>query len=100
MSTMFNFRDQMLQHFDAETYDVVMDLFDNIPIAATVNGQYLSMHGGISEKVTSVENISKVDRKMEPPEEGLLADILWADPAPAKAASKQDYRFNDDRQIS
>lgn len=77
-----------------------MDLFDNIPIAAVVNGQYLSMHGGISEKVTSANVINNIDRKMEPPEDGLLADLLWADPAPAKSASKQDYKFNDDRQIS
>ena len=37
---------------------------------------------------------------MEPPEEGLLADVLWSDPAPAKRAAKYDYTFNDDRQIS
>ena len=32
MTSMFNFRDQMIEHYDAETYDVVMDLFDNIPV--------------------------------------------------------------------
>lgn len=85
---MFNFRDQCIANFDSEMYDIVMDTFDNIPIAAVVNGQYLSMHGGISEKVTSVNAINSVNRKMEPPEEGLLADILWADPAPAKSASR------------
>jgi len=58
MTNMFNFRDQIIQHYDQEMYDIVMDLFDNIPIAAAVNGQYLSMHGGISEKVTSVEAIN------------------------------------------
>ena len=38
MTQMFNFREQMLIHYDLETYEVVMDLFDNIPLAAIVNG--------------------------------------------------------------
>ena len=38
MTQMFNFREQMLCHFDLETYEIVMDLFDNIPLAAIVNG--------------------------------------------------------------
>ena len=37
MTQMFNFREQMLNHYDLETYEVVMDLFDNIPLAAIVN---------------------------------------------------------------
>ena len=60
----------------------MMETFDNLPIAALVNGQYLCMHGGISDNVPSVDAINQVDRKMEPPEEDcLMSDLLWADPA-------------------
>ena len=48
MTQMFNFRDQVLTHYDQEMYERIMDLFDHLPIAATVNQQYLSVHGGIS----------------------------------------------------
>ena len=40
-----------------------MDLFDCLPLSAVVNAQYLSMHGGISDKITSVNAINMVDRK-------------------------------------
>lgn len=36
---------------------------------------------------------------MEPPDEGLLADLLWADPADRKNVNT-DWAFNDKRQIS
>lgn len=63
-----------------------METFDVLPIAAVVNGLYLSMHGGISEKLTSLEAINQVSRNMEPPDDSLLADLLWADPASDRKA--------------
>ena len=63
-----------------------METFDVLPIAAVVNGLYLSMHGGISEKLTSLEVINQVSRNMEPPDDSLLADLLWADPASDRKA--------------
>ena len=39
-------------------YERIMDIFDHLPIAATVKQQYLSVHGGISEKVTSLNAIN------------------------------------------
>ena len=63
-----------------------MEAFDLLPIAATVNGLYLAMHGGISHRLTSLAAINEVDRRMEPSDETLLADLLWADPA--KSSSK------------
>ena len=68
--------------YDEEFYDKVMESFDLLPISAVVNGQYLCMHGGISEVLTSLEGINNIDRKMEPPDQDcLLVDLLWADPA-------------------
>ena len=59
-----------------------METFDKLPIAATVNGEYLCMHGGVSQILTSLSAIDRIDRMIEPPdEESLLNDLLWADPA-------------------
>ena len=77
-----------------------MDTFDNLPISAVVNGQYLCMHGGISSHVLSVEAINQVDRKMEPPgDDCLLSDLLWADPA-RNCNKNYDYEYNDVRMVS
>ena len=70
----------MLAEYDQETYDAIMDMFDYLPIAACVNGQYLALHGGISDKLTSFESLNTIVRGEEPAYDGLINDILWADP--------------------
>ena len=37
MTQMFNFREQVLSFYDQDMYERIMDLFDHLPIAATVN---------------------------------------------------------------
>lgn len=77
-----------------------METFDVLPISAVVNGLYLAMHGGISHRLTSLEAINSLDRFMEPPDETLLADLLWADPAPDRKCSSIEYKSNENRGIS
>ena len=77
-----------------------MDLFDCLPVSCVVNGLYLCMHGGISQRLTSLASINKIDRRREPPDNSLLADLLWADPAHQKHCEKFDYAENSDRGIS
>ena len=38
-------------------------------------------HGGLfKEDGVTLEEIRKVDRKRQPPEEGIMCDLLWSDP--------------------
>lgn len=38
------------------------------------------MHGGISQRVTSLEALRKTKKPDNIPDEGLLCDLMWADP--------------------
>jgi serine/threonine-protein phosphatase PP1 catalytic subunit len=38
------------------------------------------MHGGLSPELKSVEQLKKIMRPTDVPEEGLLCDLLWSDP--------------------
>jgi serine/threonine-protein phosphatase PP1 catalytic subunit len=38
------------------------------------------MHGGISPELTKIKKILSLNRPTEIPGQGLLCDILWADP--------------------
>jgi serine/threonine-protein phosphatase 2B catalytic subunit len=49
------------------------------------------MHGGISPDLIYLSDIDKIDRYREPPIEGLMCDLLWADPV-AKNADEIDYK--------
>ena len=80
MTSYHNFREECLSKYDQEVYELIMDSFDRMPIAAVINGQFLALHGGISPDIDSVFAMNTVDRFREPPQLGALCDVLWADP--------------------
>lgn len=57
-----------------------MESFDSLPLAAVINGHFLALHGGISPEIENALDINTIDRIKEPPQQGPLCDVLWADP--------------------
>ncbi|KAL3122861.1 hypothetical protein niasHT_008773 [Heterodera trifolii] len=48
---------------------------------ALIGKRILCMHGGISDKISSLEQLSKLMRPLQqPPDETLEVDLLWSDP--------------------
>ena len=76
----FTFREEMLSKYDLGTYDLLMESFDAMPIVSVINDQYLAVHGGVSPHFPSLSELNELNRFMEIPAEGLLCDIMWADP--------------------
>ena len=58
ITEVFGFREQMINQYDVETYDRVIEIFNKLPLAAVVNDQYLTCHGGISQNLTSLDAIN------------------------------------------
>jgi len=58
MTESFTFREEVLERYDLEVYDLFMEAFDSLPIAALVAKKYLAMHGGISPSLTKIEQIN------------------------------------------
>ena len=78
-----------------------MDVFDNLPISALINGKFLALHGGISPELKSIKDLNKVDRFREPPNNGLFCDLLWADPIDNPSGKLNDnFVYNEDRRCS
>ncbi|GMT17417.1 hypothetical protein PFISCL1PPCAC_8714, partial [Pristionchus fissidentatus] len=52
-----------------------------LPFACLVGSAILCMHGGISEKLTSLEAIEQIPKPLiDPNTHQLACDLLWADP--------------------
>lgn len=59
------------------------ELFDLLPVAATVDGRIFCTHGGLSPNAKTVDEIrKKVPWKLENPEvqSKIAWDLLWSDP--------------------
>ncbi|CAE8637314.1 unnamed protein product, partial [Polarella glacialis] len=84
MTAFFNFREECEFKYDIGVYNAFMDSFDCLPLAATINGKFLCVHGGLSPDLAKLQAINNLNRFTEPPKEGLLCDLLWSDPLEAK----------------
>ena len=47
MTETFTFRAEVLEKYDADTYQNFLELFDSLPLAAIVGEKYFGVHGGI-----------------------------------------------------
>jgi len=80
MTSHFNFRNECEYKYDICIYNAVMDAFDTLPLAATINGKFLAVHGGLSPDMFELNSIDALDRFQETPKKGLMCDLLWSDP--------------------
>jgi serine/threonine-protein phosphatase 2B catalytic subunit len=67
MTTNFTFRSEVMEKYDHEVYDAILDAFNSLPISALADDKYICMHGGISPEIKKTSDIDKVDRFVEPP---------------------------------
>ena len=56
------------------------EVFDWMPIAGLIEDRILCMHGGISPELENIQDINKIKRPTDIPDEGIMCDILWSDP--------------------
>lgn len=98
MTSFFNFREECEYKYDESVYNAFMDAFDTLPLAATINGKFLAVHGGLSPELTTLKGIASLNRFQEPPREGLLCDLIWSDPyekeePPSKSKKSKENMF-------
>ena len=58
MTTYFTFRQECLEKYDVETYELVMEFFDTLPIMCQVNNLYLCVHAGISPELFELSDVN------------------------------------------
>lgn len=60
-------------------------MFCGLPLAYVFNKKVMVCHGGLpSEDNITLKDIKNIYRFVEPPEKGVMCDLLWADPSPMK----------------
>eukprot|EP00934_Nitzschia_sp_Nitz4_P001658 Nitzschia sp. Nitz4//scaffold50_size126154//57504//59214//NITZ4_003684-RA/size126154-augustus-gene-0.127-mRNA-1//-1//CDS//3329553695//1658//frame0 len=83
MNKIYGFEGEVKAKYDDKIFDLFLEVFCYLPLAATIEGKVFVTHGGLpSQDVVSLEDIRKIKRGIEPPETGLMSDLLWSDPQP------------------
>ncbi|KAI3403096.2 hypothetical protein KGF56_004156 [Candida oxycetoniae] len=73
-----------------------VDVFNVLPIAATINDKIFCVHGGLSPELDNFKQVEDIKRPTDVPDKGLLTDLLWSDPdASVKNLSLTNWPKND-----
>jgi serine/threonine-protein phosphatase 5 len=97
MNKIYGFEGEVKAKYDDKIFLLFLEVFSYLPLAATIENKVFVTHGGIpaTEKV-SLDDIRKIKRGCEPPDSGLMSDLLWSDPQPfpGKSPSKRGVGFS------
>lgn len=92
MNQMYGFEGEVKAKYSSHMYDLFAEVFNLLPLAHLINKRILVMHGGLfSNDDVTLDMIRAIDRNRQPPDEGLMCELLWSDPmnAPDRAPSKR-----------
>ncbi|OHT09302.1 Serine/threonine-protein phosphatase PP1-1 [Tritrichomonas foetus] len=83
ISNLYGFQDECSARYpDARLWETFNDVFSYLPLAAIISSRIFAVHGGLSHSLKDINEIKKVKRPIDVPENGFIADLLWADPQP------------------
>ena len=96
MNRIYGFEGEVKAKFDDKIFDLFLEVFCQLPLAAVIENRVFVTHGGIPVEPVTLDQIKLVKRGCEPPESGLMSDLLWSDPQPmnGKSPSKRGVGFS------
>lgn len=83
MNRMYGFYHEVTTKYTSQMAELFTEVYNWLPLAHCINKKILVMHGGLfSKDGVTLDDIRKIDRNRQPPEEGLMCELLWCDPQP------------------
>lgn len=83
MNKLYGFEGEVTKKYDEDLYQLFCEAFCLLPLCHVINKKVFCVHGGLfSQDNITLDQIRKVNRDQEPPDEGLMTEMLWSDPQP------------------
>ncbi|XP_058100981.1 serine/threonine-protein phosphatase 5 [Magnolia sinica] len=83
MNKIYGFEGEVRSKLSEIFVELFAEVFCCLPLAHVINEKVFVVHGGLfSVDGVKLSDIRAIDRFCEPPEEGLMCELLWSDPQP------------------
>ncbi|KAH7533758.1 hypothetical protein FEM48_Zijuj04G0165700 [Ziziphus jujuba var. spinosa] len=83
MNKIYGFEGEVRSKLNETFVELFAEVFCCLPLAHVINEKIFVVHGGLfSVDGVKLSDIRAIDRFCEPPEEGLMCELLWSDPQP------------------
>ncbi|XP_024996034.1 serine/threonine-protein phosphatase PP1 isoform X1 [Cynara cardunculus var. scolymus] len=80
INRIYGFYDECKRRFNVRIWKTFTDCFNCLPVSALIDEKILCMHGGLSPDLKNMDQIRNIARPVDVPDQGLICDLLWADP--------------------
>ena len=81
MNRVYGFTGEVAAKFTGKCFPLFTEVFCALPLAHCIGGKVLVLHGGLfSQDGVKLSDLRAIDRFREPPDEGLMSEMLWSDP--------------------
>jgi serine/threonine-protein phosphatase 5 len=78
MNQMYGFEGEVKSKYSLIMFNCFTEIFNLLPLCHTINSKILVMHGGLfSKDDVTINDIKSINRVKQPPEDGLMSDLLW-----------------------
>ncbi|XP_017768496.1 PREDICTED: serine/threonine-protein phosphatase 5 [Nicrophorus vespilloides] len=92
MNHLYGFEGEVKAKYTTHMAELFTEVYNWLPLAHCLNNRVVVMHGGLfSRDDVTLDEIRSIDRNRQPPDEGLMCELLWSDPQPqnGRALSKR-----------
>ncbi|KAL9889282.1 serine/threonine-protein phosphatase beta isoform-like [Glossina fuscipes fuscipes] len=76
----YGFYDECKRYYNVKLWKSFIDCFNCLPLAAIIEEKIFCVHGGLSPDLHSMDQIRRLVRPLDIPDNGLSCDLLWSDP--------------------
>jgi len=77
----FGFCDEVLSRYsNFNAWKCFLEVFNVLPVAVLVDDNIIGVHGGLSSRIKTIDELECINRKLDDPTQPPYNDILWNDP--------------------
>ncbi|KAK3237861.1 hypothetical protein CYMTET_52091 [Cymbomonas tetramitiformis] len=88
MNKIYGFEGEVKAKFNETMAELFSEIFCLLPLCSVLNEKVFVVHGGLfSQDGVTLDDLRKLDRVREPPDDGLMCELLWSDPQPQNGRS-------------
>jgi len=81
MNKMYGFEGEVKAKYSTTMVELFTEVYNWLPLCHCINNRILVMHGGLfKEDGVTLDDIRATERNRQPPDEGIMCDLLWSDP--------------------
>jgi len=81
VTQVYGFYDECFRKYgSANAWKYCTEVFDYFALAAVIDNRVLCVHGGLSPRIATIDQIRLIERNQEIPHEGSFCDLMWSDP--------------------